>query len=100
MKYGNNALSDYGILLQGMEKSRFHNGGRLCFGPDGKLYASMGDAQSGSRAQDRNSLNGKILRINPDGTIPSDNPFGNAVWSLGHRAAIRSPASWYVTAGG
>ncbi|WP_405807064.1 PQQ-dependent sugar dehydrogenase [Streptomyces sp. NBC_00210] len=85
MKYENNALSDYKILLQGMEKSRFHNGGRLRFGPDGKLYASMGDAQSGSRAQDKNSLNGKILRINPDGTIPSDNPFGNAVWSLGHR---------------
>ncbi|WP_405600423.1 PQQ-dependent sugar dehydrogenase [Streptomyces sp. NBC_01410] len=85
MKYENNALSDYKILLQGMEKSRFHNGGRLRFGPDGKLYASMGDAQSGSRAQDKNSLNGKILRINPDGTVPSDNPFGNAVWSLGHR---------------
>ncbi|MEW2082075.1 PQQ-dependent sugar dehydrogenase [Streptomyces sp. NPDC005283] len=85
MKYENNALSDYKILLQGMEKSRFHNGGRLRFGPDGKLYASMGDAQSGSRAQDKNSLNGKILRINADGTIPSDNPFGNAVWSLGHR---------------
>ncbi|TQK52815.1 glucose/arabinose dehydrogenase [Streptomyces sp. SLBN-118] len=85
MKYENNALSDYKILLQGMEKSRFHNGGRLRFGPDGKLYASMGDAQSGSRAQDKNSLNGKILRVNPYGTIPSDNPFGNAVWSLGHR---------------
>ncbi|NUK22452.1 PQQ-dependent sugar dehydrogenase [Streptomyces lunaelactis] len=85
MTYENNALSDYKILLQGMEKSRFHNGGRLRFGPDGKLYASMGDAQSGSRAQDKTSLNGKILRINADGTIPSDNPFGNAVWSLGHR---------------
>ncbi len=85
MKYENNALSDYRILLQGMEKSRFHNGGRLRFGPDGKLYASMGDAQSGSRAQDKTSLNGKILRINADGSIPADNPFGNAVWSMGHR---------------
>lgn len=85
MKLENNALSGYTVLLDGMEKSRFHNGGRLRFGPDGKLYASMGDAQSSSRAQDKNSLNGKILRINQDGSIPSDNPFGNAVWSLGHR---------------
>jgi glucose/arabinose dehydrogenase len=85
MKLENNALSGYTVLLAGMEKSRFHNGGRLRFGPDGKLYASMGDAQSSSKAQDKNSLNGKILRINADGTIPPDNPFGNAVWSLGHR---------------
>ncbi|MGW5674815.1 PQQ-dependent sugar dehydrogenase [Streptomyces sp. NPDC003860] len=80
-----NTLSGYTVLLRGMQKSRFHNGGRLRFGPDGKLYASMGDAQNQSLAQNRNSLNGKILRINQDGTIPSDNPFGNAVWSMGHR---------------
>ncbi|MER6996603.1 PQQ-dependent sugar dehydrogenase [Streptomyces sp. NPDC000410] len=80
-----NTLGGYKVLLQGMEKSRFHNGGRLRFGPDGKLYASMGDAQTESRAQDNTSLNGKILRINADGSIPSDNPFGNAVWSKGHR---------------
>ncbi|MGW2562666.1 PQQ-dependent sugar dehydrogenase [Streptomyces sp. NPDC001514] len=85
MTLDGNTLSGYKVLLQGMEKSRFHNGGRLRFGPDGKLYASMGDAQTESRAQDKNSLNGKILRINPDGSIPSDNPYGNAVWSLGHR---------------
>ncbi|MEU5978675.1 PQQ-dependent sugar dehydrogenase [Streptomyces sp. NPDC047315] len=81
----NNTLSGYTVLLDGMQKSRFHNGGRLRFGPDGKLYASMGDAQNPSLAQNRNSLNGKILRINQDGSIPSDNPFGNAVWSMGHR---------------
>ncbi|WJV44363.1 PQQ-dependent sugar dehydrogenase [Streptomyces flavofungini] len=85
MTLENNTLSGYKVLLDGMTKSRFHNGGRLRFGPDGKLYAGMGDAQNDSRAQDKNSLNGKILRINPDGSIPSDNPFGNAVWSLGHR---------------
>ncbi|MEU0934195.1 PQQ-dependent sugar dehydrogenase [Embleya sp. NPDC005971] len=85
MKLENNALSGYKVLLAGMAKSRYHNGGRLRFGPDGKLYAGMGDAQNDSRAQDKNSLNGKILRINPDGSIPSDNPFGNAVWSIGHR---------------
>ncbi|WP_285750634.1 PQQ-dependent sugar dehydrogenase [Lentzea sp. NBRC 105346] len=86
MKYENNALSEYKVLLQGIAKSRFHNGGRLRWGPiDNKLYVSVGDAQNDSRAQDKNSLNGKILRINPDGTIPADNPFGNAVWTMGHR---------------
>jgi glucose/arabinose dehydrogenase len=87
IKYENGALvqNTYQILVQGIAQSQFHNGGRLRFGPDGKLYASVGDAQTSSRAQDNNSLNGKILRINPDGTIPSDNPFGNAVWSKGHR---------------
>ena len=87
IKYENGALvqNTYQILVQGIAKSQFHNGGRLRFGPDGKLYASVGDAQTSSRAQDNNSLNGKVLRINPDGSIPSDNPFGNAVWSKGHR---------------
>lgn len=88
IKYENGALvqSSYQILLRGIGKSRFHNGGRLRYGPvDGKMYVSVGDAQNGSRAQDNNSLNGKILRINLDGTIPADNPFGNAVWTKGHR---------------
>ncbi|MGA4837741.1 PQQ-dependent sugar dehydrogenase [Streptomyces sp. G45] len=85
MTLENNTLSGYTVVLRGMAKNRAHNGGRLRFGPDGKLYATMGDAQNGSLAQNRTSLNGKILRINPDGSIPSDNPFGNAVWSLGHR---------------
>jgi glucose/arabinose dehydrogenase/phosphatidylethanolamine-binding protein (PEBP) family uncharacterized protein len=88
IKYENGALvqNTYQILVQGIAKSRFHNGGRLRYGPvDGKMYVSVGDAQNGSRAQDKNSLNGKILRINLDGTIPADNPFGNAVWTMGHR---------------
>jgi glucose/arabinose dehydrogenase len=87
IKYENDALvqSTYQILVQGISKSQYHNGGRLRFGPDGKLYISTGDAQTSSRAQDNNSLNGKILRVNADGTIPADNPFGNAVWSKGHR---------------
>ncbi|WP_282795385.1 PQQ-dependent sugar dehydrogenase [Streptomyces sp. CC224B] len=85
MTLENNRLSGYTVLLRGMAKNRYHNGGRLRFGPDGKLYAGMGDAQNTALAQDRTSLNGKILRINPDGSIPADNPFGNAVWSIGHR---------------
>jgi glucose/arabinose dehydrogenase len=85
MQLVNNQLTGYTVLLQGLAKNRFHNGGRLRVGPDGKLYITSGDAQNGNNAQDNNSLNGKILRINLDGSIPSDNPFGNAVWSKGHR---------------
>ena len=73
------------LLLTGIKSSHFHNGGRLRFGPDGKLYASTGDAENGTNAQDKNGLNGKVLRLNADGSPPSDNPFGNYVWSYGHR---------------
>jgi len=73
------------VLVSGILRNKYHDGGRLRFGPDGKLYASTGDAQNGDTAQNVSGLNGKILRINPDGTVPSDNPFGNFVWSYGHR---------------
>ncbi len=73
------------VLLSGLLRNKFHNGGRLRFGPDGKLYATTGDAQNGDNAQNKASLNGKVLRLNADGGVPSDNPFGNAVWSYGHR---------------
>jgi glucose/arabinose dehydrogenase len=73
------------VLLKGILRNKFHDGGRLRFGPDGKLYAATGDAQNGDNAQDKNGLNGKVLRLNPDGSVPADNPFGNYVWSYGHR---------------
>jgi len=88
MKVENDKLvtSTEQVLISGIVRNKFHNGGRLRFSPDGKyLFASAGDGQTGSRAQNTSSLNGKILRINPDGTIPADNPFGNAVYSYGHR---------------
>ena len=74
------------VILDNIPASRIHNGGRIKFGPDGKLYITTGDAASSPLAQDLNSLAGKILRINKDGTIPQDNPFsGSPVYSFGHR---------------
>jgi len=63
-----------------------HNGSRLAIGPDKKLYATTGDADRRFEfPQNPNSLNGKILRVNLDGSIPADNPFRNAVWAIGQR---------------
>ena len=74
------------ILLDGIAGNRNHDGGRVKFGPDGKLYWTLGDAQNPALAQDLSSPNGKILRLNPDGTIPADNPIPNSpVYSYGHR---------------
>jgi glucose/arabinose dehydrogenase len=73
-------------VLTGLEKAQIHNGGRIAFGPDGKLYAGVGDAGETGLSQNRASQNGKILRMNPSGSVPKDNPFsGSRVWSLGHR---------------
>jgi glucose/arabinose dehydrogenase len=73
-------------ILTGIRRADIHDGGRIAFGPDGKLYASVGEAGDGELAQDPGSLNGKILRMNADGSVPRDNPFaGSLVWTLGHR---------------
>jgi glucose/arabinose dehydrogenase/chitodextrinase len=72
-----------------------HNGGGLHFGPDGKLYASSGENSNPANAQTLANLFGKILRLNPDGTIPTDNPFfatatglNRAIWALGLRNPV------------
>jgi glucose/arabinose dehydrogenase len=73
-------------VLKGLEAAQFHNGGRIAFGPDRKLYATVGDAGNTSNAQSQTSQNGKILRMNPDGSVPAGNPIeGSRIWSLGHR---------------
>jgi glucose/arabinose dehydrogenase len=65
----------------------YHNGGDMAFGPDGKLYAVTGEAHDPERAQDPNDLGGKVLRFDPDGSVPDDNPLGpdNPVYALGIR---------------
>lgn len=64
-----------------------HKGGRIAFGADGKLYVTLGDEHDASVAQNRSDVRGKVLRYNPDGSIPADNPFGagNPVWAYGLR---------------
>ncbi|MFN3707740.1 PQQ-dependent sugar dehydrogenase [Microcella sp.] len=79
-------VGEFSEVITGIPKARTHNGGRLLIGPDEKLYVTTGDAQVLEAAQDVDSLAGKILRLELDGTVPADNPVdGSAVYSLGHR---------------
>ena len=82
-----NKLQDVEIIFDKIPGSSFTNGGFLKFGPDKKLYVGTGTISDSSHLpQDLDSLSGKILRLNDDGTIPNDNPFSDSpVYSLGHR---------------
>lgn len=83
--YKNGRLAAPKILLE-FPAGTGHNGSRIVISPDKKIMFATGDAASLSFAQDKNSLNGKVLRLNLDGSVPADNPIkGSYVWSLGHR---------------
>src|SRR5213078_1422196 len=79
-----------------------HNGGGLHFGGDGKLYIAVGENGNSANSQTLGSLLGKLLRINADGSIPSDNPFfasatgkNRSIWALG----LRNPFTFDVQPG-
>jgi glucose/arabinose dehydrogenase len=86
-----NGLTDRHVIIENLPAAEYHAGCRLRFGPDAKLYITTGDATRRELAQQLNSLAGKILRVNDDGTVPTDNPFVNQkdarpeIWSYGHR---------------
>ena len=91
-----NSVTTIFTLDPKIQSASHHNGGAMKFGPDGKLYIAVGDGGAAFLSQDLNTTHGKILRINPDGSIPQDNPFygtlnGNdrAIWAYG----VRNPFS-------
>ncbi len=85
--YNNAILSAPLILIDNIDAAGIHNGSRLLVMED-KLYITTGDAANRSTAQNTATLNGKVLRLNLDGSIPADNPIANSpVWSWGHRNA-------------
>jgi glucose/arabinose dehydrogenase len=85
----NNSLVDIQTIIDNIPASKLHNGGALKFGPDGKLFISVGDTTESKLSQNLSSFAGKILRLNPDGTIPDDNPFENSsIYSYGHRNVV------------
>ena len=86
MRFDGTSLTEPSAILTGIPAGSVHDGGRIAFGPDGKLYVTTGESGNPGLSQDRSSLGGKILRINADGSIPPDNPDpASPVWSFGHR---------------
>jgi aldose sugar dehydrogenase len=92
-KFDGNTFTEPKTIIENIDAAQYHAGTRARFGPDGKLYITTGDATDRGLAQEMNSINGKTLRLNDDGTIPPDNPFVNQpnvrpeIWSVGHRNA-------------
>ncbi|MGI8410686.1 MAG: PQQ-dependent sugar dehydrogenase [Pyrinomonadaceae bacterium] len=92
-KFAANKLTEPKIIIEDIPAAPNHAGTRARFGPDGKLYITTGDSTDRTLAQQMNSLAGKTLRLNDDGTVPADNPFVNQpgtrpeIWTVGHRNA-------------
>ena len=84
-RYENGNLGPSETLVDNIGGRQIHNGSRLVIGPDRMLYMTMGDAGQMSTAQDKSSLNGKVLRLTLEGKPAPGNPFNNEVWSWGHR---------------
>ncbi|SDU56091.1 Glucose/arabinose dehydrogenase, beta-propeller fold [Gordonia westfalica] len=85
MEFDGDRLTDPRPLLTGLDFASNHHGGALLFDSTGHLFVAVGDAAEPDVAQDVRSLNGKILRVDRDGRAAAGNPFGNEVWSYGHR---------------
>lgn len=85
MAFDGERLGEPEPLLTGLAKAANHNGGALTFDAQGRLYVAVGDAAQPRLAQERDALNGKVLRLDADGRPAAGNPFGTAVWTLGHR---------------
>ena len=92
-KFDGNKLIEPKIIIEDIPSAPNHAGMRARFGPDGKFHVTTGDATDRTLAQQMNSLGGKTLRLNDDGSVPQDNPFVNQpgtrpeIWSVGHRNA-------------
>ncbi|HEV2120303.1 MAG TPA: PQQ-dependent sugar dehydrogenase [Candidatus Bathyarchaeia archaeon] len=86
---GTSPIDIFDVVSAAPNTPPYHNGGYIKFGPDGKLYAQVGEFHQGCPSQDPLSRTGKILRMNSDGSVPSDNPFpGSLVYALGIRNAF------------
>lgn len=84
--YDGSTLTSPETIIDNIAAGNIHNGSRLVITPDMKLFITTGDAGNPPNSQDETKLNGKVLRLNPDGSIPNDNPIpGSPVWSTGHR---------------
>ena len=85
MSWDGAALGEPRVILDGIPSGGRHNGGRMVVGPDRLLYVGTGEIGERDLAQDKTSLGGKILRLTLEGAPAPGNPFGNEVWSYGHR---------------
>lgn len=85
LRWTGRTFDDQQVLFDHIPGNYIHNGSRIVVGPDRMLYFTTGDAGNADQAQDSTALGGKIMRLDLDGRVPSDNPFHSAIWSWGHR---------------